>query len=193
MLIELGGKASIKIKEVKHGGYRIVYMSVIFNVAIKDDSKISDLFSEIYQQLKNKDTWILQEKIHGALSKRSRIAAIRNRLIKKLFPAENIIPFTFIEGDPCVGGIIAGIQIIGAIIKDKDIKVDTLFFEGKAVGRTFETSDFKEIFLAGISGLHKEKSFTRNEQTKHAFFEINRCKLHPRACHEIPSSAQTGN
>jgi enamine deaminase RidA (YjgF/YER057c/UK114 family) len=172
MLIELEKKASINIKEVGHGGYKIVYMSVIFNIAVKDDLGINSLFSEIYQQLKDKDIQILQEKIHGTLSKRSRITAIRNRLIKKLFPAENIIPFTFIEGAPCIGGIIAGIQIIGAIIKDKDIKVNTLFFEGKAVGRTFETSYFKEIFLAGISGLQKGERLTRSDQTEHAFFGI---------------------
>jgi len=172
MLIKLEEKASIKIQEVKHGEYKIIYMSVIFNTAVKDDSKISSLFSEIYQHLKDKNIQILQEKIHGVLSKESKITSIRNKLIKKLFPAENVIPFTFVEGIPCVGGIISGIQIIGVIIKNEDIKVDTLFFRGEAVGRTFETSDFKEIFIVGISGLQKGKCLTRSEQTEHAFFGI---------------------
>lgn len=183
MLIKLGKKASIRIQEIKYGEYKIVYMSVIFNVAVKDDIKISNLFSEIYQHLKDKNIQILQEKIQGALSKKSKITSVRNKLIKKLFSAENAIPFTFIEGAPCIGGIIAGIQIIGVIKKNEDIKVDTLFFNGEVAGRIFETSDFKEIFLAGISGLKKGKSLIQSEQTKHAFFGIknilssNGCKM----------------
>ncbi|PIR73610.1 MAG: hypothetical protein COU40_01785 [Candidatus Moranbacteria bacterium CG10_big_fil_rev_8_21_14_0_10_35_21] len=172
MLIELGEKASIKIQEIEHSGYKIVYMSVIFNVAVKDDSQISNLFSEIYQQLKDKGIRILQEKIHGALSKRNRTTAIRNRLIKKLFPAENIIPFTFIEGAPCVGGIIAGIQIIGVIAKNNSVKTKTVFFGGESIGRILETADFKEIFLVGISGSQKRKGLALGEQAEHAFFEI---------------------
>lgn len=173
MLIKLSEGASIKIQEIEYSGYNIVYINAIFNSAIKDDLKINSLFSKIYQHLKSKNIQILQEKIYGSLSTRKKVASSRNNLIKKIFSTENIIPFTFIKGAPCAGGIIAGMQIIGAIQKDKNIKVQTIFFNGKSIGRTFETVNFKKIFLSGVSGLQKEKSLTRSEQAEHIFFKIS--------------------
>lgn len=164
--------ASIKTQEVEYDGYKIVYINVVFNVVVKDNSKINISLSKVYQYLKDKNIQILQEKIQGTLSGRSKIISARNRLIKKLFPAENITPLTFIEGTPCIGGIVAGIQIIGVISENKNIKIKTVFLKNEAVGNIFETADFKEIFLAGISGFQQRKNLTQSEQVEHAFFEI---------------------
>jgi len=172
MLTELEKKASIKIQEIKYSGYKIVYMSVVFNVAVKDDSKVNNLLSDVYQYLRYKNIQILQEKIHGTLLGRNKIIFARNKLIKSLFPVENIAPPAFIEGTPCVGGIIAGIQIIGIIPENSNIKIKTVFFKGEAVGMTLETADFKEIFIAGISGFQQGKRLTQNKQAEHAFFEM---------------------
>lgn len=163
-------RISIKFHEIEYRGWKTVYATVLVGNTIKNDSQISDLFLDLYKQLKVKGVQVLQEKVYGLLSKKKKIIAIRNKQIRKA--SIDNIPYTFIEGAPCVGGVIAGIQIIGVIPK-KRINVRTINYGGEPIGRIFKTEDFKEIFLAGINGLDKKNRNKRKNQTKQMF---NKCR-----------------
>jgi enamine deaminase RidA (YjgF/YER057c/UK114 family) len=175
MLLKWGHGLSVRVSEMKYRRWKIIYLTVLPDRLIKNDSTVSFLFSELYGFLKDARVKILLEKIYGLSSMREDTAAIRNRCINMM--RENTkIPFTYIGSVPCIGGKIAGVQIIGVIQDDKKTKVDTIFFNEEPVGRVFETDDFKGIYLSGISGLQKDGNVGKQSPVQQAEYIVKLCQ-----------------
>ena len=175
MLIHWGRGLSVRLREVKYRKWKVLYLTVLSNRPIKKDSTVSFLFSNLYRFLKDARVKILLEKIYGLSSLREDTAAIRNRCIN-MMRENTTIPFTYIGSVPCIGGKIAGVQIIGVIQDDKNSKVDTIFFNEEPVGRVFETDEFKGIYLSGISGLRKDGKSERQSPTRQAEYIVEQCQ-----------------
>lgn len=152
MLINWGNGLSLRLREMKYRKWKVIYLTVLPDRPIKNESTINFLFSNLYGFIKRKKAKILLEKIYGLSSLREVAAVIRDLRIEAL-NEKTIIPFTYIGSIPCIGGKIAGVQIIGVIQDDNKTKVDTIYFNEKSVGRLFETEEFKGVYLSGISGL----------------------------------------
>lgn len=175
MLINWRHGLSARQHEIKYREWRVIYLTVLPDCPIKKDSTISFLFSNLYRFLKDKKVKILLEKIYGLSSLRENTAEIRNRYIGMMHE-KTAIPFTYIGSIPCIGGKIAGVQIIGAIQDNKSAMVETIFFNEKPVGRMFETDGFKGIYLSGISGLHKGDNTNKQSLARQAEYIVEQCQ-----------------
>lgn len=175
MLVNWGHGLSVRWREMKYRKWKVRYLTVLPSRPIKEDSTVNFLFSNLYRFLKDARVKILLEKIYGLSSLREDTAAIRNRCISMMH--ENIIiPFTYIGSVPCIGGKIAGVQIIGVIQNDRKAKVDTIFFNEEPVGRVFETDDFKGIYLSGVSGLRKDDQAEKQSLARQAEYIVKQCQ-----------------
>ena len=155
MRIKLGYGLSASFYEIKHSKRKFIYLTVLPGRSIKNDSTINYLFLNLYHFFKKKKIKILLEKIYAPSFLRKNIVAIRNRQIEVL-SEKTIIPFNYIGSIPCIGGKIAGVQVIGMIQNDQKTRVETIYFNESAIGRLVETDEFKGIYLSGISGLQRK-------------------------------------
>ena len=175
MLLKWGRGLSVRVSEMKYRGLKIIYLTVLTARPIKNASTVSFLFSKLYEFLKDARAKVLLEKIYGLPSLRDETAAIRNRRIAVM--RENTkIPFTYIGSVPCVGGKIAGVQIIGVIQDGKKTRVDTIFFNEEPIGRVFETDDFKGIYLSGVSGLQKDGNAGKQSAVRQVEYIVKLCQ-----------------
>lgn len=175
MLINWGHGLSVSLREMKYRKWKVIYLTALPDHPIEKDSTINLLFSNLYRFLKGRKVKILLEKIYGLSSLREDAVVIRNRCINIMH--ENVaIPFTYIGGAPCIGGKIAGVQIIGVIQNDKKTKVNTIFFNEDPIGRLFETDDFKGIYLSGISGLRKDDKTEKQSLSRQAEYIVKQCQ-----------------
>lgn len=175
MLLNWGHGLSVRVSEMKYRKWKVVYLTVLPDRPIKNDSTVNFLFLKLYRFLKDARAKILLEKIYGLSSLREDTAAIRNRCVN-MMRKEAKIPFTYIGSVPCIGGKIAGVQIIGVIQDDKKTKVDTIFYNEEPVGRVFETDDFKGIYLSGISGLQKDGNVGKQSPIQQAEYIVKLCQ-----------------
>jgi enamine deaminase RidA (YjgF/YER057c/UK114 family) len=160
---------------MKYRKWKVIYLTVLPDRPLKKDSTVSFLFSNLYRFLKDARVKILLEKIYAHSSLREHTAAIRNRCIN-MMRENTAIPFTHIGSVPCIGGKIAGVQVIGVIQDDKKTHVDTIFFNEEPVGRVFETDDFKGIYLSGISGLRKDDKVGKQSPGRQAEYIVEQCQ-----------------
>ena len=175
MVLNWRNGLSASIREMKYRKWKVIYLTVLSDHPIEKDSTIKFLFSSIYTFLKERKAKILLEKVYGLSSFRKDAAVIRNRCIKKMLEKAEV-PFTYIGSIPCIGGKIAGVQIIGVIQRDKKTKIDTIFFKGNPIGRVFETDDFKGIYLSGISGLRKDRKEEKQSLARQAEYIVEQCQ-----------------
>lgn len=175
MVINWGHGLSVSLREMKYRKWKVFYLTVLPTCPIKKDSTIKFLFSNLYKFLKGQKVKILLEKTYGLSSLIEDAAVIRNRCIK-IMHEKAAIPFTYIGSVPCIGGKIAGVQIIGVIKNDKKTKVNTVFFKEEPIGRVFETADFKGIYLSGISGLRKGEKDEKQSLTQQAEYIVKQCQ-----------------
>ena len=175
MLINWWHGLSVSLREMKYRKWKVIYLTALPDHPIEKDSTINLLFSNLYRFLKGRKVKILLEKIYGLSSLREDAVVIRNRCINIMH--ENVaIPFTYIGGATCIGGKIAGVQIIGVIQNDKKTKVNTIFFNEDPIGRLFETDDFKGIYLSGISGLRKDDKTEKQSLSRQAEYIVKQCQ-----------------
>lgn len=175
MITNWGHGLSASSREMKYRKWKVIYLTVLPSCPIKKDSTVKILFSNLYDYLKGRKVKILLEKIYGLSSLRENVAVIRNRCVNVMHE-KVAIPFTYIGSVPCIGGKIAGVQIIGVIQDDKKTKVDTILFKDEPIGRSFETDDFKGIYLSGISGLRKECKTEKQSLAQQTEYIVEQCQ-----------------
>jgi enamine deaminase RidA (YjgF/YER057c/UK114 family) len=145
------------------------YITISLNEAVYDTLKLEKVFSKLFEYIKNDNLLILQEKIYGLFSDRKKIISVRNNI---KIDEKSIAPITFIEGAPCIGGMLAGIHIIAISFDPAKADVKAIEYNKKPVGKIFETKAFKEIFLSGISDY--KKSDSPKEQASFMFYKVKK-------------------
>ncbi|MBI4430476.1 MAG: hypothetical protein HY587_02045 [Candidatus Omnitrophica bacterium] len=160
---------------MKYRKWKAAYITVLPNKPIQKDTTIRFLFSRLYQFLRKEKIQILLEKVYGLASLRTGISAIRAHSIRAHYKTADI-PFTYIGSNPCIGGKIAGVQIIGVVQSDKSINVDTIFFDSQPIGRVLETRSFRGIYLSGISGLRRGDKSLEQSPAKQTEYIIEQCR-----------------
>lgn len=175
MMINWEQGLSASLREMKYRKWRVIYLTVLPGRPINQDSMVKILFSNLYDYLKGRKVKILLEKIYGLSSLRENVAVIRNRSVS-IMHEKFAIPFTYIGSVPCIGGKIAGVQIIGVIQEDKKTKVDTILFNNAPIGRSFETDDFKGIYLSGISGIRNNCQTEKPSLAQQTEYIVTQCK-----------------
>ena len=175
MIIKWENGLSVRLREMKYRKWKVIYLTILPDQPIKDVSTINFLFLNLYRFLKKERVKIVLEKIYGRSSLRKNIAVIRNKRIKTL-NEDVAIPFTYIGSIPCVGGKIAGVQVIGVIQDDQKTKVDTIYFNEEPIGRVFETEEFKGVYLSGISGFRKNDKIEKQSLSLQVEYIVKQCQ-----------------
>ncbi|MBN1687904.1 MAG: hypothetical protein JW893_02265 [Candidatus Omnitrophica bacterium] len=175
MLIHWRHGLSLRIREMNYGKWKAVYLTVLPDKPIRSETTIRFLFKKLYQYLRKEKIQILLEKIYGLPSVRAKVDRIRDYHVRGLSKGE-AVPFTYIGSTPCVGGKLAGLQMIGIVQPDKSVKVNTILFRSKPVGRVLETGGFRGVYLSGISGLKKNDKAHNQSASRQTEFIIEQCK-----------------
>jgi enamine deaminase RidA (YjgF/YER057c/UK114 family) len=139
------------IKRSERCGYISVHITVMPNTAIQSDAELRELFNEIAAYLSENRVTPLREKIFGPVENRESITAARGMAYEERGPGSSRLPFTLLEGRPCIGGSLAGVQITGIIQASSSVRVETIHLDGEPIGRLFESDDGRELHLAGIA------------------------------------------
>jgi enamine deaminase RidA (YjgF/YER057c/UK114 family) len=150
MTKDWGNGITFHRRDMKFRDGQAVYITVLAGKAIRSNTTIRNAFSNLYEHLRRNKIQILLEKVYGLRTLREDVSSIRNHAIKPLIKDVDV-PFTYIGCTPCIGGKLAGIQIIG-FVRSKTASVDTILLGEKPVGRILDTGSFRGIYLSGLTG-----------------------------------------
>ena len=144
----------------------------IITAAVEDEQVPSESVAQsIYQSLDtllaDHGMQVVQERVFGKLDFYRRFAGIR----KDSFRMEQY-PFSYLEGSPCRGNELAGIQMI-AVRPASDRDYRTIYDNGVPCGRGWKRKDVSYVYLTGITGSDSGQP-DRTEQTARMFDTINR-------------------
>lgn len=147
----------------------------IITAAVEDPQAPSEgVTQNIYQGLNtllsDRDMQVVQERVFGKLNFYQRFSAIR----KENFRFEKN-PFSYLEGSPCRGNDLAGIQMI-AVRPASDEDYWTIRDNGIPCGCGWKRKDVSYTYLTGITGSDGGQP-DRREQTARMFDTINRILL----------------
>ncbi|MBL6991952.1 MAG: hypothetical protein ISR65_19370 [Bacteriovoracaceae bacterium] len=152
--------ANLIYRESSVKSQKEVFITLVIKEAMTEIDQIALCFQRVASFLKKNEISILQEKVYGLSSHMQQITSVRNEQYATLNETPPVT-CTFIDGKPCMGGVFAGIQIIGVVSKDSNASLSTITHNQQNIGVTFENEDYKKVFLSGIS--HEALSNNQNE------------------------------
>jgi enamine deaminase RidA (YjgF/YER057c/UK114 family) len=124
------------------------------------------LYRELASILHSQGLQILHERVYGKLDFYERFVEIRGECLN----LENE-PFSYVEGQPCRGSGLAGIQVHAAkAAANEDIW--TVCYDNRPCGRSWKRQGTTYVYLAGITG--SKPAGCRYEQTMDMFEKIDR-------------------
>ncbi|MHC5009710.1 MAG: hypothetical protein ACYTG6_02035, partial [Planctomycetota bacterium] len=157
----------IEHRDVGRAGFTETFVTarVTAPIAKPEDAKVA--FDDVAQALAERGVHVLQEKVYGLTAHHDALLAVRREAYagRGLEPS----PATFIEGAPCVGGCLAGVQIIGVLPRDGGATVRTVARGEEPVGRLLETRDYRVLFLSGVSDPRSAKGVCVTDQGARMF------------------------
>lgn len=140
----------IHVRTVQRPARRDVYLTGSLAAPVADDEGLVAVFAELGRAAVSQRCAALQEKIHGRFADHDRILSARRRGYASAGFDPEARP-TFIDGAPCVGGALAGVQLFG-VVPGGGVTVETIVAEGEPVGRRMCAGDERLVHLAGVSG-----------------------------------------
>ena len=167
------------------------YITAYVTTDMSAHEQIVEVFAELHNYLKLQNMIPLQEKVYGGVDSYELIMELREKALAQIDQPNT--PATFIDGGPCTGGIFTGIQVIAANADQGSVEIfPTRHEQTNIEGMVLETSSFKEVFLAGVSG--KNESLNEGERDNdlfgqtHRMFDDAKAALaeHGLGCRDIP-------
>ena len=156
------------LRSVQRRGWSDAYLSSIARVPILDEGALRAVFDEIAAVLVERGVHFLQERIYGLCSHQDAILAARSRAFEARGLAVDVKP-TFIEGAPCIGGLLAGAQIIGVVPETPAIRVGTVLHEGTPAGRELHLPGHRMLFFSGVTGFDPARERSVTDQADRMF------------------------
>jgi enamine deaminase RidA (YjgF/YER057c/UK114 family) len=123
------------------------------------DGGVRRAYEEIGQRLDAANLVILNERVFGEVSTAGSVAEIRAAALGE-DTANVVIPPTHIEGAPCIGNGVAGIQVIAAHPSTSD-SVETIDWGGAPCGRRIVGDDASYLALSDLARLLPAEARTR--------------------------------
>jgi enamine deaminase RidA (YjgF/YER057c/UK114 family) len=154
-----------------HSG-KEVYITLQIKEALSENAQLNICFERLAAFLAERNILVMQEKVYGLTSHAQDIITTRNKQYSEKLPSL-AAPCTFIDGTPCIGGIFAGLQIIGFIPRNTTFSITPVTKNNKHIGVVFEDSEYKKLFLSGISDealASSAEKQTLYQQTKSMFY-----------------------
>jgi len=140
-----------------------VYLTVVARSPIPDEATVRDFFEEVAAVAVKKGISVVQEKVYGPCADLEMILKARSLAYEK--HGLNLeVPPTFIEGAPCIGGLMAGVQMIGVECHTEEARVETIRYQGAPVGHELRLPDCRKLFYAGVSGFDPDTDRNVTEQ-----------------------------
>jgi len=130
-------------------------------------------FSEIYKSIvgyvNQKKMNIVSDRIFGSTDFYSALVKARNNVLMEN-GSDTKLPFTYIEGQPCLGDGIAGLQI-SAISAEKNNSITTIFENDTPVGRKWKRNGATFLMLQNLydNRMDKEQTANREQQACRMF------------------------
>lgn len=155
------------VKTIPREGWDDVYLTTVARSPLTDEASVERLFQSLAKTASDGGISFLQEKIYGVCAEMETILHIRARVYDER--GLQAPPPTFIEGVPCVGGLVAGVQIIGVVPRSDEVRVHTLTHDDAVVGRELRTPSHRMLFFTAVSGFEAGSELSVTEQAARMF------------------------
>lgn len=137
--------------------FQKVYLTVVPTKSFTSIEEVEEIFHQVGNCLTVHQMIPLQEKIYGSSRFFDEMNQMRVRHYKsheKLckmdgFPAS--YPVSYIQGNPCAGGLFGGLQMIAVKVDGHEVSMSPVTWNREVIGRKIETPFFKEMFLSQLS------------------------------------------
>lgn len=115
-------EARFPLFEVPRSGHREMYLSGIASGPVETMEDLQTFFHALAREIAVRNGQLLQEKIYGRLDGHAQIMEARESAFRQAgLPVEG--PMLFLEGCPCVGGLLAGVQITAATLTNDQVLI----------------------------------------------------------------------
>jgi len=149
------------------GADQRIITAAVGDVQSPSESVTQSIYQSLDALLADQGLQVVQERVFGKLDFYRRFAGIR----KDNFRFEQN-PFSYLEGNPCRGSELAGIQMI-AVRPASERDYRTIHDNGVPCGRIWKRNDVSYIYLTGLTGSGGGPP-DRSKQTARMFDTINR-------------------
>ncbi len=146
-----------------------VYVTCVARAPIPHEAALAEFFEELTAVADKDGIAVLQMKIYGLCAWRNVILdAARDAFQQRGLDPD--FPMTFLQGAPCTGGVLAGVQLVGTIPLGKQTaRVEPIRHQGTSIGRQLCAPGYRMLFLAGISGFESVSNDSAEKQARRMF------------------------
>ncbi len=120
----------------------LLHLTAVARRPVEDEAEIAALFRSLADAVANAGGQVLQEKVFASRTGIDAIERARDA-------AGSDVPPTVVVAEPCLGGFIAGVQLLALTGEGR---CDTVHDGGAAVGRLWEGDGLRVLALAGVHG-----------------------------------------
>ena len=148
--------ADLRQYSIVRSGHTDVYLTALAPQALGDLEQVAAFFSRLAQAVGGSDGQapieVLHARFYGLSDRRDDILAVAARA----FGGASLDPgfaVTFIDGAPCVGGLLGGVSLVGVSGRDASVQIARIVSGGVQLGSELCTATLRTVLLAGVSGL----------------------------------------
>lgn len=139
-------------QSVARDGWDEVFLTFFPLGPVTDPGDMADFYNEAAAYIAEQGYAILLEKVYGP-SEHMEAGLSGRRDAYASHGLGDDLPATWIDGQPCIGGVLAGVQILAALPRDDGVSCRTLATPEGGFGRVLETPAYRRAYLSGVSGL----------------------------------------
>ena len=152
-------------------GDQNLYLTASVTDKPKDLKKtVADIYNELTKILLKAEMQIVHERLFGNISIKEEITNARQQVMDAAGIKDDL-SLTYIEGKPCWGVGLSGLQIRAVHPEGSDENVWTIYDNNEACGRGWKQNGNTFLMLHNIHGVNASKYYDdlRKSQTKHMF------------------------
>lgn len=170
-------------RTIRHREWDEVYLTAAPREPVSSRVQLEEIFEGLASQVAARGASVLHEKVFGLCSDRDVIEGARARAFERN-GLDAALPVTVLEGEPCVGGVLAGVQLGCVVPRSPEVWVEPVTHRGVNVGRALSLPDRRLVHFSGVSGHDPTAPGSVTEQAQRmfdrAFRMLAACGLTPR-------------
>ncbi len=138
------------VRRVHRGEPRLIQLTAIADEPVIGPEAVRGLFEDLAAALRREDASVFAEKAYGEAGVAQEIRRARDAAWAHAgLPSDT--PLTVVGNRPCVGGDIAGVQVL-AVAQRSPGTLRTLMADGRPVGRELELDGERLVLLTDLNG-----------------------------------------
>lgn len=157
------GESSTHICYVQREGWQEVFATAVPREPVEDRGALECFFRQFVAELAAGGVEVLHQKVLAEAAWEGTLREVHDAAFGG---SDQAPPFTLLEGRACLGGRLAGVQVVGARRRSPGVSLEVIREEGRANACLLETPTQRRLYLAEVTGLDPVAPGTGPEQTR---------------------------